>query len=637
MSITNINTFSINYLKQFSASHFLTGQQAQRQQFDAAAAGLFSGSTLAETLSNGLADGRITVPTSVSELKSGNIIFWEDNDNETQVGVVLPDLARALHLNPATTDYESVSLNGLNLKGRVVVQGWISENAPDIINPAVTMNYDISVNPYRAIRGNVQTGQLTGIIIIMEDTGVTWSGGSSLTAYANAFRQNIVNYWEQQTTPTETGAVPNSLRVNTAGVQPIASKADFLGRFASPNSGLLSEVDFFVYTDTANPLSPSDIANTFYSDRIALITVGNGGAGTTISGITRGVVTTGYMMLSSNAGEAAHEFGHLCGLADRYAEAVLYDDAFRLSQQNTFDFINPIRVSQSGLQRGLADAFIPTRTDLNQAVPSVPSNNIANLAMITAGAVFANYRRPERVTIPIIIQEPDYDYRTNIMSKSEASVGSTLSNFQLSVVFNNIGEITPFRVDLYIPRSDLNLFDGIEFVISDTTPSPNIVVRQVVFSNMIPWRNRSRLNPQNVSTTRFDQWFKVHDRSTLPAHQFRYVPFLPGTVAPGELPPFVATQPENLTSGVVFVLGRWMGGLPVNNNMLNGNIGISTIDLFHRQTSLTTQPMTAYDFWCHPIHSNNLSQVANGQRWVPADIMSHAVCFMIVNGLTSRL
>lgn len=27
----------------------------------------------------------------------------------------------------------------------------------------------------------------------------------------------------------------------------------------------------------------------------------------------------------------------------------------------------------------------------------------------------------------------------------------------------------------------------------------------------------------------------------------------------------------------------------------------------------------------------------NGQRWVPADIMSHAVCFMIVNGLTSRL
>jgi hypothetical protein len=137
----NSNQFAVNYLKEFSASQFLAGQQAQRQLFDAAAAGLFSGSTLVETLSNGLADGRITVPTSVSELKSGNIIFWEDNNNETQVGIVLPDLARALHLNPATTDYESVSLNGLNLKGRVVAQGWIGEGGENVgLNEDSIMN-----------------------------------------------------------------------------------------------------------------------------------------------------------------------------------------------------------------------------------------------------------------------------------------------------------------------------------------------------------------------------------------------------------------------------------------------------------------------------------------------------------------
>jgi hypothetical protein len=502
----NSNQFAVNYLKEFSASQFLAGQQAQRQLFDAAAAGLFSGSTLAETLSNGLADGRITAPTSVSELKSGNIIFWEDNNNETQVGIVLPDLARALHLNPAVTDYESVSLNGLNLKGRVVVQGWIGS---EVVNsPSVSVNHPVSIpyNPIttknypRPIRGAtlqerlsgfMPTNALSGVLIFETDTDFNYTGG--INAYANFYMNSVVSIWQSFLSPDGSNILLNSNPI----IQNL-TQVDF-------NNLEIDTVHFFV-NDTGTSLPnllnsnapiPNLIMNYLTSNvtRLAQVIVGNGAnSSMPISHVGRSsAITYCYMFQNDGAEVQAHEFGHICGLADRYVNVL---DVPLNNNLTTGNIVVPINLTQVGQPTIGPNILLPN------ALLQFDVELFPNTVAIS-----------RRTSYPIIyLNEPSYDYLTNLMSVS----GNTISDTQIAVIFNpDIFEFEapPFRVNLFVMNNEVSICDGVEFVYANN--NTNVVS----FQGMKLWNNRAEIfdgtlprNQRPVNIPAFinrDQWFKL--------------------------------------------------------------------------------------------------------------------------------
>jgi hypothetical protein len=295
----------------------------------------------------------------------------------------------------------------------------------------------------KVIQGNPATRQLTGIIIFTADSDFTPSNTyPTLQAYCDAFRAAVLAHWQNNF----------GIRVCNSGQQSTPINFDtFVSTdlnqvfftIDNPTDPFLTRLQNTI--DNTNPCIDNNLVG-----RIAYITVGSGASNpinpvsniqTPLDAINAALVT-GYMELSDNiASTAPHEFGHLCGLADRYVECCSFD-----STDITNAFVNAL----------------PTQNNPN------PVDNATH--------------RNKRTTLPIALLrkngsmlEPTYNYRTNIMSNPQASANCSLSSQQRNIVLSqdsdvrNTWERTPFRVNVGLPISDYdrnsnnNSFDAVNF------------------------------------------------------------------------------------------------------------------------------------------------------------------------------
>jgi RHS repeat-associated protein len=230
--------------------------------------------------------------------------------------------------------------------------------------------------------GDGSTGTITATIYFQADAGEGTSLGEMM-AYMDAFQANVQANWDNGKTYTlpDGSVVP----VNTMGLSYVL-------------------------------LEPGETVSLGPSDN--LLTVGNGASATpesvtnTISYIDRVGGNTGYMYLSRNGSDAGHEFGHLLGLQDRYAEGIGYNGDNSTIQRSTVPLVLPALAASSG-----------------------------------------------------------YNYQNNLY----AGTGAGLTNNQLGYVYNNNNERPFLKVGIMTELGSRSLmFDGVDVTGSKAKPSVNL-------------------------------------------------------------------------------------------------------------------------------------------------------------------
>jgi RHS repeat-associated protein len=165
-----------------------------------------------------------------------------------------------------------------------------------------------------------------------------------------------------------------------------------------------------------------------------LITVGNGTTADrdTIFGRSYVKGNTGYMYYSRRASEAAHEFGHFFGLADRYVNYLIY-----------------------GKIKG--------------------SKNADSNSLRIGG------------TIPLVLAEIGYNPLTNLYSSTN---GTSLTQTQLNIIFNKqvestyIVPVVLLNSDNYVPQLLKVTSKGLGFTVTEFNMENNI---QVGTNRILPW------------------------------------------------------------------------------------------------------------------------------------------------------
>jgi hypothetical protein len=159
-------------------------------------------------------------------------------------------------------------------------------------------------SPYAAFNGNPikiadpsgadgvgdQNGNVTATIYVKFDTDAGMNA-SQQAAYITNLQNNIVGTWNSYT-------LPNGQAVNANNVQVLAAPDGLAADGLSANQNLIT-------VGNGASADPAMVANqTSY-----------------VSGAKN---NQGYFFASRNGSEGAHEFGHMLGLSDRYAEGSFY-------------------------------------------------------------------------------------------------------------------------------------------------------------------------------------------------------------------------------------------------------------------------------------------------------------------------
>jgi RHS repeat-associated protein len=137
--------------------------------------------------------------------------------------------------------------------------------------------------------GDLKTGEITSTIYIKFDDNTKLSSDQK-KAYLDAFKANIDQIWGSQT-------LANGTPISTKNVT-VQEAPDGL----TPQN--LKRNENFIRAGNGQNADKNSMPGVSYIDDNELN-------------------NTGYMYLSSNATEAAHEFGHILGLSDRYFEGVM--------------------------------------------------------------------------------------------------------------------------------------------------------------------------------------------------------------------------------------------------------------------------------------------------------------------------
>jgi len=229
------------------------------------------------------------------------------------------------------------------------------------------------------INGNPTTAVISGNVMFAFDTDFNATGGTPATAqqnYINAFRANVMSVWDNVNAPL----IYNGNRVTVpVTFGPEVAGAPGWKLIAGNGNGTLAQTIF----------GPGDIR---VPQSISFVDYAH---------------ETGYLFQARNATEAAHEFGHMVRLADRYS------NGFRVN------FTQP-----------LPQRYPRTTAPLSRCY----SKELNQEASATIG-------------------QP-YDPYTNLMSSSMA-VGGTLTNRQLGFVFSSQLEPT-YSMKGWVFRADAN-------------------------------------------------------------------------------------------------------------------------------------------------------------------------------------
>ncbi|HBT93830.1 MAG TPA: hypothetical protein DEB23_06180 [Chitinophagaceae bacterium] len=141
--------------------------------------------------------------------------------------------------------------------------------------------------------GDKTTGQVTATVYFRFDSDVSLTP-SQQQAYIDNFRANVQSVWNNQ-------VLDNGVQVNVDNVQFLLAPATLTSASLLKNENLLTVGN----GATANKDAE---ANVSYIDK-------------------NNHRNTGYMYYSFQGNEAAHEFGHMLGLSDRYFNGVIIDVA----------------------------------------------------------------------------------------------------------------------------------------------------------------------------------------------------------------------------------------------------------------------------------------------------------------------
>jgi RHS repeat-associated protein len=136
--------------------------------------------------------------------------------------------------------------------------------------------------------GDAQTGDLTATIYIRFEDGMNLTQ-QEIQDYINNFANNIRDTWDNQTI--------DGVQVNTDNVRVLIAPEGMNEAALDRNENLLT-------VGTGRIADPNSIPNAFY-----------------INSNSRR--NTGYMYYQNQGSDAAHEFGHMLGLSDRYYEGVV--------------------------------------------------------------------------------------------------------------------------------------------------------------------------------------------------------------------------------------------------------------------------------------------------------------------------
>jgi RHS repeat-associated protein len=221
--------------------------------------------------------------------------------------------------------------------------------------------------------GDPKTGRITATIYFQfdvdtkqntENTNTRALSDEQKQAYIDKFRENINTVWNSFT-------LADGISVDVSGVEFLPAKEGMTASKLKSNEILLT----VGYGENANP---DAIPGRSYieSDR-----------------------KTGYMYHTENPTEAAHEFGHIMGLSDRYANVMLFvsgnpgkDYAFTLLEADTIPLVlrkgeedyNPLTNLMSGgesslTQKQLSIVFNNGKDEKNYPAPVVLANRKSDL------------------------------------------------------------------------------------------------------------------------------------------------------------------------------------------------------------------------------------------------------------------
>ncbi len=454
MSTTlNIPNYAASYLKRFANQAIPASQLEVRYRFIEAVERLFSGVEDVDSLWASLAQNLDTY-TDVSRRRPGHLLFWNDGNTEG-LGIVLNDTDKLLHLDPAA----SGTLSTLNVAGRVYLGGVDVK----VLADNTGADAPLPIIPYKTgkthgrkrISADPNTGQLSGLLIFNQ-LGTT--SNFDINSYVIDFATNVHDFWSTQVVPS-TG-VPVKVYSPTTSLNPFVSDPNVNPYLLNRNNvdqfiadieaaGGLNECIFAVQDQNINlSLRPQDLTKLSNRFPATFIDVGdtspkkNAPYRVSFVDITEGY---GFMNVGNNAAEAAHEFGHLCGLQDRYLECIEYPK------------LSGLEFNATGEARLLSNYSLDSNGSSfeNQLPITSPPNTI--------NPIF----EPHRSNVPIVTWpkqmelEPDYDYQTNLYSSPLPGATTDLTTYQLETVFSDRIDNQHVRIDFWINDVELNYLDGI--------------------------------------------------------------------------------------------------------------------------------------------------------------------------------
>jgi hypothetical protein len=455
MSTTrNIPNYAASYLKRFANQAIPESQLEVRYRFIEAVERLFSEHSNVADLWEHLGYN-LDSYTDISRRRPGHLLFWSDGSSEG-LGIVLNDTDKLLQLDPAASGTlpildvaDNTFLGGLDVG---VLAGEAAENDAFPIIPYKTGK----THGRKRISADPNTGRLSGLLIF---NGLGTMSNTDLDLYVKNFAMNVDAFWSQQTVPS-TGAPVTVFSSNNSlnpfvddpnNGNPLPLNSGNFQQFIIDQeaNGGLNECIFAVQDQNLNlRLQPQDLATLRNKFPTTIIEVGNTSpkeyAPFEVSyvDIKEGY---GFMKETNNAAEAAHEFGHLCGLQDRYLECIEYPkpDDSNYNVRNIASLLSNFSLDTNGqtFENHLAQVGIPS----------------------TVNAVFV----PRRANVPIVTWprqmelEPDYDYQTNLYSRPQPGAMSSITDYQLQTVFSNRIDNQHVRIDFWIDDVEFQNIDGI--------------------------------------------------------------------------------------------------------------------------------------------------------------------------------
>ena len=209
-----------------------------------------------------------------------------------------------------------------------------------------------------------KTGRITATIYFQfdvdtkqntENTNTRALSDEQKQAYIDKFRENINTVWNSFT-------LADGTSVDVSGVEFLPAKEGMTASKLKSNEILLT----VGYGENANPDAISG-RSYIESDR-----------------------KTGYMYHTENPTEAAHEFGHIMGLSDRYANVMQYapnrSSEFNLLEANTIPLVLP---------KG--------ESDYNPSTNLMSSHNGTSITQNQLSIVFAEGKTEENYQAPVVL------------------------------------------------------------------------------------------------------------------------------------------------------------------------------------------------------------------------------------------